>query len=115
MKVRRVFNDSKGRYGSPRVYQALRREGLVVGENRVARVMREWGMKARVARVYRPNEDAEGRPESLAQSSTGGRQTGRSEFAVEQRCHLHQAGQEICVPGGCAGSVFPTHHQLAAW
>ena len=53
MKVRRVYNDSKGRYGSPRVYQALRREGLVVGENRVARVMREWGMKARVARVYR--------------------------------------------------------------
>ncbi|WP_369612216.1 IS3 family transposase [Marinobacter sp. RI1] len=53
LKVRRVYNDSKGRYGSPRVYQALRREGLVVGENRVARVMREWGMKARVARVYR--------------------------------------------------------------
>ncbi|AKO54065.1 hypothetical protein ABA45_17815 [Marinobacter psychrophilus] len=53
LKVRRVYNDSKGRYGSPRVYQALRREGLVVGENRVARVMREWGMKARVMRVYR--------------------------------------------------------------
>lgn len=53
LKVRRVYNDSKGRYGSPRVYQALRREGLVVGENRVARVMREWGIKARVMRVYR--------------------------------------------------------------
>ncbi|PMR73564.1 IS3 family transposase [Billgrantia endophytica] len=53
LKVRRVYNDSKGRYGSPRVYQALRREGLVVGENRVARLMREWGMKARVTRVYR--------------------------------------------------------------
>ncbi|MDI4638244.1 IS3 family transposase [Halomonas sp. BMC7] len=26
---------------------------MVVGENRVARLMREWGMKARVARVYR--------------------------------------------------------------
>ncbi|WP_092527511.1 IS3 family transposase [Onishia taeanensis] len=52
-KVRKVYNDSKGRYGSPRVYQTLRRYGLVVGENRVARLMREWGMKARVARVYR--------------------------------------------------------------
>ncbi|MGL6213332.1 IS3 family transposase [Billgrantia desiderata] len=30
LKVRRVYNASKGRYGSPRVYQALRREGLVV-------------------------------------------------------------------------------------
>ncbi|MCE8038498.1 IS3 family transposase [Halomonas sp. MCCC 1A11062] len=53
LKVRSVYNASKGRYGSPRVYQALRREGLVVGENRVARLMREWGMKARVTRVYR--------------------------------------------------------------
>jgi putative transposase len=53
LKIRRVYSDSKGRYGSPRVYQALRKEGLIVGENRVARVMREWGMKARVARVYR--------------------------------------------------------------
>ena len=48
LKVRRVYNESKGRYGSPRVYQALRREGEVVGENRVARLMQEWGMKARV-------------------------------------------------------------------
>lgn len=38
-KIRRVYNDSKGRYGSPRVYQALRRKGEVVGENRVARLM----------------------------------------------------------------------------
>lgn len=52
LKIRRVFNDSKGRYGSPRVYQALRREGLSVGENRVARIMREWSMRARVMRVY---------------------------------------------------------------
>lgn len=53
MKIRRVYDGSKGRYGSPRVYQALRKEGLIVGENRVAKIMREWGMKARVARVYR--------------------------------------------------------------
>ncbi len=31
----------------------LRREGETVGENRVARIMQEWGMKARVMRVYR--------------------------------------------------------------
>ncbi|TNE76229.1 MAG: IS3 family transposase [Gammaproteobacteria bacterium] len=52
-KIRRTYNASNGRYGSPRVYQALRREGVEVGENRVARLMREWGMKARVTRVYR--------------------------------------------------------------
>ncbi|RBW51439.1 IS3 family transposase [Marinobacter sp. F3R11] len=53
LKIRRIYDSSKGRYGSPRVYQALRREGEQVGENRVARLMQEWGMKARVMRVYR--------------------------------------------------------------
>lgn len=51
--IRRVYNASGQRYGSPKVHQALRREGIEVGENRVARIMRDWGMKARVHRVYR--------------------------------------------------------------
>ncbi len=42
LKIRRVYDGSKGRYGSPRVYQALRREGEQVGENRVARMMRVY-------------------------------------------------------------------------
>lgn len=52
-RIRKVYDESRGRYGSPRVYQALRREGVQVGKNRVARIMQEWGMKARVTRVYR--------------------------------------------------------------
>lgn len=53
LKIRRIFNDSEGRYGSPKVYQALKSQGVRVGENRVARLMREWGMKARTYRIYR--------------------------------------------------------------
>jgi len=53
LKIRRIFNESEGRYGSPKVYRALRRQGVRVGENRVARLMREWGMKARSYRIYR--------------------------------------------------------------
>ena len=52
-KIRRLHEDSRGTYGSPRVYQALRREGVRVGEKRVARLMREARLKARIARVYR--------------------------------------------------------------
>ncbi len=52
-QIRKIYDDSGGRYGSPRVYQALRREGVTVGENRVAKVMQHWGMRARVSRVYR--------------------------------------------------------------
>jgi len=50
-RIRVVHRDSRGTYGSPRVYQVLRKAGCRVGENRVARVMRIHGIKARVARM----------------------------------------------------------------
>ncbi|WP_228290107.1 IS3 family transposase [Marinobacter salsuginis] len=53
LRIRRIFRDSEGRYGSPKVYRALKNQGVRVGENRVARLMREWGMKARTYRIYR--------------------------------------------------------------
>jgi len=46
-----VHAQSHGTYGSPRVHHALRRRGHRVGENRVARLMRRHGIKARVARI----------------------------------------------------------------
>ncbi len=52
-KIRGLHEGSRGTYGSPRVYQALRREGIRVGEKRVARLMREAQLRARIARVYR--------------------------------------------------------------
>lgn len=53
LRIRRIFNESEGRYGSPKVYRALKRQGIRVGENRVARLMQVWGMKARTHRIYR--------------------------------------------------------------
>ena len=52
-RIERVYGEVEGIYGSPKVTEALRQEGLVVGENRVARLMREEGLKARCARIYR--------------------------------------------------------------
>ena len=51
--IQRVFKSSSGRYGSPKIYQALRTEGIVISRKRVARLMRENGLKARVERVYK--------------------------------------------------------------
>ena len=51
--VERVFGDSGGLYGSPKVTEALRSSGLTVGENRVARLMRENALVARCAAIYR--------------------------------------------------------------
>jgi hypothetical protein len=53
--IRVVHRDSRGTYGSPRVYQVLRKAGCRVSENRVARVMRTHGIKARVATIRYTN------------------------------------------------------------
>jgi transposase InsO family protein len=54
-RIRRVHCGSRGTYGSPRVYQALRKRGCQASENRVARVMRAHGIKARVATIRYTN------------------------------------------------------------
>jgi transposase InsO family protein len=54
-RIRIVHRDSRGIYGSPRVYQALRKRGCRASENRVARVMRTHGIKARVATIRYTN------------------------------------------------------------
>ncbi len=54
-RIRVVHRRSRGTYGSPRVYQALRKQGCGAGENRVARVMRAQGIKARVATIRYTN------------------------------------------------------------
>jgi len=48
-QIRSVHAESRGTYGSPRVHQALRHRGHRVGKNRVARLMRAHGIRARVA------------------------------------------------------------------
>jgi putative transposase len=44
-RIRAINEASKGRYGSPRVHAMLRREGIRVGEKRVARLMRLAGLE----------------------------------------------------------------------
>ena len=52
-KIIEVHQASHERYGYPRVHQALRQSGIVCGRNRVARIMRENGIVARMARRFR--------------------------------------------------------------
>jgi putative transposase len=51
--IQKVFKDSEGRYGSPRIHKVLEKQGFEVGRKRVARLMRESGLVARVWRVTR--------------------------------------------------------------
>lgn len=52
-RISRIFEKSRGTYGSPRIFQALTQEGVRIGKKRVERLMREAGLVARIARVYR--------------------------------------------------------------
>jgi len=54
-EIRTVHAESRGTYGSPRVHRALRKRGHRVGKNRIARLMRAHGLKARVATIRYTN------------------------------------------------------------
>jgi putative transposase len=49
-----IFVASRRTYGSPRIMHALRRSGWRCGKNRVARLMRSRGLRARQKRRFRP-------------------------------------------------------------
>lgn len=51
--IRVVFDESHQSYGSPRVYEEFRSAGKRIGRNRIARLMREAGLKAIVRRRFR--------------------------------------------------------------
>jgi transposase InsO family protein len=52
-KIETVYNDNHGVYGSPRIYHELRAQGVVCSENRVARVMRLRGLRAKQSKRFK--------------------------------------------------------------
>lgn len=56
--IRMVYARHKKRYGSPRIAEALCEEGYAVKKNRIARMMRENGIRARGKRKFRVTTNA---------------------------------------------------------
>jgi putative transposase len=52
-RIKEEFERSRETYGSPRIYQVMRKLGLMCSRNRVARLMRAAGLKAKQTRRYR--------------------------------------------------------------
>jgi transposase InsO family protein len=60
-QIREIFQQSKGRYGSPKITQELRDRGRKVGKNRVAKRMRKAGLRSKIRRKYRVTTDSKHR------------------------------------------------------
>jgi transposase InsO family protein len=52
-RIRSTFEESGGTYGSPRIYQVMRKLGLMCSQNRVARLMSAADLRAKQTRRYR--------------------------------------------------------------
>jgi len=52
VEVRAIHGMSRGRYGSPRVHAELRQRGVAVSRKRVARLMREEGLRGKKRRRF---------------------------------------------------------------
>lgn len=58
VEVSAAFAEHKRRYGSPRLWRALRADGVQVGRHRVARLMRDQQLRARPRRRYVATTDS---------------------------------------------------------
>jgi putative transposase len=56
--VRSIHREHKGRYGSPRIHLELRARGIRVGRKRVARLMRQQGLRGWTPRRFRRTTDS---------------------------------------------------------
>jgi transposase InsO family protein len=51
--IRRIHEESRRIYGSPRIYAALQQRGIACGRHRVARLMRDEGIRSKTKRRFR--------------------------------------------------------------
>ena len=52
-KIKVVYNENHGVYGSPRIYHELDKQGVACSENRVARLMRLRGLQAKQTKRFK--------------------------------------------------------------
>jgi transposase InsO family protein len=57
-KIQAIHGDSRRTYGSPRVHASLQDAGYRIGRHRVARLMRDHGIRAKTKRKFRVTTDS---------------------------------------------------------
>ena len=52
IEIKKIYNDSKGRYGSPKITKLLKNNGINVSQKRVARRMKILGFRSITIKKY---------------------------------------------------------------
>ena len=52
-EIQRIYEESRGLYGSPRITQALKKTGKTCGKNRIAKLMSKNGIKAKTVKKFK--------------------------------------------------------------
>ena len=54
-EIKKEYEESKGRYGSPKIQKVLEKRGIKVSQKRVARRMKEMGLKSVIVKKFKPS------------------------------------------------------------
>ncbi|MCP4746792.1 MAG: IS3 family transposase [Desulfobacteraceae bacterium] len=57
-RIKDIFNDSRGSYGSRRIFRQLQREGYQIGRYKVRRMMRQMELKAKTPKRFKRTTDS---------------------------------------------------------
>ena len=60
--IRVIYRASRGTYGSPSLWDALTKQGLRIGEHRMARLMRQDGIRAKTVKKWHASSRITGCP-----------------------------------------------------
>jgi putative transposase len=57
-EIKKIHEESRGNYGSPRITRELRKKGIVVNEKTVAELMKEHGIQAKRKKKFKATTDS---------------------------------------------------------
>jgi hypothetical protein len=105
--MRTVHAEVKGAYGSPRMTGEIRDRGFPVSKERVERLMRENGIRARAQAPLPGDNRLEAQTASRTESVESRVHACRAEPGVQRGHHVHLDRRGLAIPGRGARSVQP--------
>ena len=111
--IRQVHGKSQGRYGSPRIADELREQGVKASRNRIARLMKKVGLRSIMYKKFRVQTTESNHDYPVAKNVLNREFTAdkpgqnRSAEAMGLRPHLYRHWSGVALPDSNFGSGRP--------